>query len=124
VPFGDVRRARHEVGRTPTVGGAAARAQHRRQVEPRAREPDGCPHSLVRRDREREVCFRVVHPAEHRRQDAGRPGDRPASRSARRPPKGVAYLPRYAAVSATANHRYLDALAVVDDPAPASEHAR
>jgi hypothetical protein len=33
-------------------------------------------------------------------------------------PKGVAYLPRYAAVSATANHRYLDALAVVDDPAP------
>src|SRR5262249_47146418 len=34
-------------------------------------------------------------------------------------PKGVAYLPRYAAVSATANHRYLDALAVVDDPAPA-----
>lgn len=30
-----------------------------------------------------------------------------------------AYLPRYAAVSATANHRYLDALAVVDDPAPA-----
>src|SRR5215831_8736337 len=34
-------------------------------------------------------------------------------------PKGVAYLPRYATVSATANHRYLDALAVVDDPAPA-----
>src|SRR5262249_38853784 len=34
-------------------------------------------------------------------------------------PKGVAYLLRYAAVSATANHRYLDALAVVDDPAPA-----
>jgi hypothetical protein len=34
-------------------------------------------------------------------------------------PKGVAYLPRYAAGSATANHRYLDALAVVDDPAPA-----
>jgi hypothetical protein len=33
-------------------------------------------------------------------------------------PKGVAYLPRYAAVSATANQRYLDALAVVDDPAP------
>ena len=34
-------------------------------------------------------------------------------------PKGVAYLPRYAAVSAAANQRYLDALAVVDDPAPA-----
>ena len=34
-------------------------------------------------------------------------------------PKGVAYLPRYATVSAAANHRYLDALAVVDDPAPA-----
>jgi hypothetical protein len=34
-------------------------------------------------------------------------------------PKGVAYLPRYAAVSTAANHRYLDALAVVDDPAPA-----
>jgi hypothetical protein len=33
-------------------------------------------------------------------------------------PTGVAYLPRYAAVSATATHRYLDALAVVDDPAP------
>jgi len=32
-------------------------------------------------------------------------------------PTGVAYLPRYAAVSATADHRYLDALAVVDDPA-------
>jgi hypothetical protein len=34
-------------------------------------------------------------------------------------PKGVAYLPRYATVSAAANHRYLDALAIVDDPAPA-----
>ena len=34
-------------------------------------------------------------------------------------PKGVAFLPRYAAVSAAANERYLDALAVVDDPAPA-----
>src|SRR5262249_16268108 len=34
-------------------------------------------------------------------------------------PKGVAYLLRYAAVPATANQRYLDALAVVDDPAPA-----
>jgi hypothetical protein len=33
--------------------------------------------------------------------------------------QGAAYLPRYAAVSATANHRYLDALAVVGDPAPA-----
>src|SRR5262249_27705304 len=34
-------------------------------------------------------------------------------------PKGVAYLPRYATVSATANHRYLDAPASVADPAPA-----
>lgn len=34
-------------------------------------------------------------------------------------PKGVAFLPRYAAVSAAANHRYLDALAVVEDPATA-----
>src|SRR5438093_9963048 len=34
-------------------------------------------------------------------------------------PKGVAFLPRYATVSAAANQRYLDALAVVDDPAPA-----
>ena len=34
-------------------------------------------------------------------------------------PKSVAFLPRYATVSAAANHRYLDALAVVDDPAPA-----
>jgi hypothetical protein len=34
-------------------------------------------------------------------------------------PKGVAYLPRYAVVSAAANHRYLEALAVVDDPAAA-----
>jgi hypothetical protein len=34
-------------------------------------------------------------------------------------PKGVAFLPRYATVSAAANHRYLDALAIVDDPAPA-----
>src|SRR5262249_39442462 len=34
-------------------------------------------------------------------------------------PKGVAYLPRYATVSATTNHRHLDALAAVDDPAPA-----
>src|SRR5437899_1920552 len=34
-------------------------------------------------------------------------------------PKGVAFLPRYAAVATAANHRYLDALAVVDDPAPA-----
>src|SRR5437773_11038856 len=34
-------------------------------------------------------------------------------------PKGVAFLPRYATVSAAANHRYLDALAIVDDPPPA-----
>jgi hypothetical protein len=34
-------------------------------------------------------------------------------------PKSVAFLPRYAAVSAAANHRYREALAVVDDPAPA-----
>jgi hypothetical protein len=34
-------------------------------------------------------------------------------------PKGVAFLPRYAAVSAAANHRYLDAVAVVENPAPA-----
>ena len=34
-------------------------------------------------------------------------------------PKGVAFLPRYATVCAAANQRYLDALAVVDDPAPA-----
>jgi hypothetical protein len=34
-------------------------------------------------------------------------------------PKGVAFLPRYAAVAAAANQRYLEALAVVDDPAPA-----
>jgi len=34
-------------------------------------------------------------------------------------PKGVAYLPRYAVVSTAANHRYLEALAVVDDPAAA-----
>ena len=34
-------------------------------------------------------------------------------------PKGVAFLPRYATVSAAANHRYLEALAVVDDSAPA-----
>ena len=34
-------------------------------------------------------------------------------------PKGVAYLPRYVAVATAANHRSLDALAVVDDPAPA-----
>jgi len=34
-------------------------------------------------------------------------------------PKGVAFRPRYAAVATAANHRYLDALAVVDDPAPA-----
>ena len=33
-------------------------------------------------------------------------------------PKGVAFLPRYAGVATAANHRYLDALAVVDDPAP------
>jgi len=33
-------------------------------------------------------------------------------------PKGVAFLPRYATVSAAANHRYLDALAIVDDPPP------
>ena len=33
-------------------------------------------------------------------------------------PKRVAFLPRYATVSAAANHRYRDALAVVDDPAP------
>jgi len=33
-------------------------------------------------------------------------------------PKGVAFLPRYATVSAAANHRYLDALAIVDDPLP------
>jgi len=34
-------------------------------------------------------------------------------------PKGVAFLPRYVTVSAAANQRYLDALGVVDDPAPA-----
>src|SRR4029450_3500469 len=34
-------------------------------------------------------------------------------------PKGVAYLLRYAAVSATANHRYLDALAGGEGRAPA-----
>lgn len=34
-------------------------------------------------------------------------------------PKAVAFLARFATVSAAANHRYLDALAVVDDPAPA-----
>jgi hypothetical protein len=34
-------------------------------------------------------------------------------------PKGVAYLPQYAAVATAANHRHLDALAVVDDPTPA-----
>ncbi|MBI3455594.1 MAG: hypothetical protein HY002_07385 [Candidatus Rokubacteria bacterium] len=34
-------------------------------------------------------------------------------------PTGVAFLPRYVVVSATANQRYLDALAVVDDPTPA-----
>jgi hypothetical protein len=34
-------------------------------------------------------------------------------------PKGVAFLPRYVVVSATANQRYLDALAVVDNPARA-----
>ena len=31
----------------------------------------------------------------------------------------MAFLPRYVTVSAAANHPYLDALAVVDDPAPA-----
>jgi hypothetical protein len=36
-------------------------------------------------------------------------------------PKGVAFLPRYATVSAAANHRYRDALAGVDDPAPAHQ---
>lgn len=33
-------------------------------------------------------------------------------------PKGVANLPRYAEVSLAANRRYLDALAVIDDPTP------
>jgi hypothetical protein len=33
--------------------------------------------------------------------------------------EGYTVAPRYATVSATANHRYLDALAVVDGPAPA-----
>ena len=33
--------------------------------------------------------------------------------------KGVAYLFRYQEVSWQANYRYLDALAVVDDPTPA-----
>jgi hypothetical protein len=35
--------------------------------------------------------------------------------------KGVAYLFRYQEVSRQANHRYLEALAVVDDPSPAME---
>jgi len=35
--------------------------------------------------------------------------------------KGVANLYRYAEVSRVANHRYLDALAVVEDPAPAHQ---
>src|SRR5437867_7438874 len=35
------------------------------------------------------------------------------------PCRNVAFLPRYATWSAAANHRYLDALAVVDDAAPA-----
>jgi hypothetical protein len=34
-------------------------------------------------------------------------------------PRGVAYLPRYAEVSGAANARYLDALALVDDPGAA-----
>jgi hypothetical protein len=36
--------------------------------------------------------------------------------------KGVAYLFRYREVSRQANYRYLDALAVVDDPTPAIQH--
>jgi hypothetical protein len=36
--------------------------------------------------------------------------------------KGVAYLFRYREVSQQANHRYLEALAVVDDPTPAIRH--
>ncbi len=36
--------------------------------------------------------------------------------------KGVANLYRYAEVSLAANGRYLDALAVVDDPAKAQRH--
>jgi len=36
--------------------------------------------------------------------------------------KGVAYLFRYRDVSRQANYRYLDALAVVDDPTPAIQH--
>ena len=36
--------------------------------------------------------------------------------------KGVAYLFRYREVSQQANHRYLEALAVVDDPTPAIQH--
>jgi hypothetical protein len=36
-------------------------------------------------------------------------------------PKGVAYLFRYQEVSRAANHRYLNALAVVEDPAPAHQ---
>jgi hypothetical protein len=51
------------------------------------------------------------------RRRAGRPGRRTLGWHPL--PKGVAFLPRYATVSAAANHRYLDALAVVDDPAPA-----
>jgi hypothetical protein len=36
--------------------------------------------------------------------------------------KGVAYLFRYREVSLQANYRYLDELAVVDDPSPAIQH--
>jgi hypothetical protein len=36
--------------------------------------------------------------------------------------KGVAYLFHYRDVSRQANYRYLDALAVVDDPTPAIQH--
>ncbi len=48
----------------------------------------------------------------------GRP--RPPGLGMVSPAKGVAFRPRYAAVATAANHRYLDALAVVDDPAPAT----
>jgi hypothetical protein len=39
-------------------------------------------------------------------------------------PKGVAYLPQYAKTSLAAARRYLDALAIVDDPAPAQADLR
>jgi hypothetical protein len=46
----------------------------------------------------------------------------PPSAAAGRNQEGVAYLFRYQEVSRHANQRYLDALAVVDDPTPAIQH--